>query len=212
MPPAAAGNDRPSKRSPRRRRTPVEEPQPLPAPVVREPTLGAASRALVGQAQTQLASKNYRGRRLVDRTRVAHRARQSAAVDRAGQSASGRRQLRAGGKHGPQGAVDVRQCAARAIRCLAPDRGVLRARGKNIEAQRSAERAPSVDAEQARRRCFAQSIAAARVTLAIARVARCKIRQELSRRRIPGVRERIRTTLLRDRAAAPLAPPRADLR
>jgi len=37
----------------------VEEPQPLPAPVVREPTLGAASRALVSQAQTQVATKNY---------------------------------------------------------------------------------------------------------------------------------------------------------
>jgi tetratricopeptide (TPR) repeat protein len=37
----------------------VEEPQPLPAPVMREPTLGAASRALVSQAQTQLATKNY---------------------------------------------------------------------------------------------------------------------------------------------------------
>jgi Tetratricopeptide repeat len=38
---------------------PIDEPTPLPPPVVREPTLGAASRALVGQAQTQLASKNY---------------------------------------------------------------------------------------------------------------------------------------------------------
>lgn len=38
---------------------PLEVPQPLPAPVVREPTLSAASRALVGQAQNQLASKNY---------------------------------------------------------------------------------------------------------------------------------------------------------
>src|SRR4029450_852129 len=36
-----------------------EEAQPSPAPVVREPTLGAASRALVGQAQTQVATKNY---------------------------------------------------------------------------------------------------------------------------------------------------------
>src|SRR5262245_45398294 len=36
----------------------VEQPQPLP-PVVREPTLGAASRALVSQAQTQVATKNY---------------------------------------------------------------------------------------------------------------------------------------------------------
>lgn len=38
---------------------PVAEPQPLPAPIVREPILSPASRALVGQAQTQLASKNY---------------------------------------------------------------------------------------------------------------------------------------------------------
>ena len=38
---------------------PIEQPQPLPAPVVREPTLSAASRALIGQAQSQLASKNY---------------------------------------------------------------------------------------------------------------------------------------------------------
>lgn len=38
---------------------PVEQPQPLPPPVAREPSLSAASRALVGQAQTQLASKNY---------------------------------------------------------------------------------------------------------------------------------------------------------
>src|SRR5690349_17034860 len=39
--------------------TPPEPAQPLPAPVVREPTLSAASRALVGQAQAQLASKNF---------------------------------------------------------------------------------------------------------------------------------------------------------
>ncbi|MFL6577803.1 MAG: tetratricopeptide repeat protein [Povalibacter sp.] len=38
---------------------PVEESQPLPAPVIREPVLSPASRALVGQASTQLASKNY---------------------------------------------------------------------------------------------------------------------------------------------------------
>ena len=38
---------------------PVEEPQPLPEPVIREPMLSPASRALVGQAQTQLASKNF---------------------------------------------------------------------------------------------------------------------------------------------------------
>jgi Flp pilus assembly protein TadD len=37
---------------------PVETPPP-PAPVVREPTLSAASRALVSQAQTQVKSKNY---------------------------------------------------------------------------------------------------------------------------------------------------------
>jgi Flp pilus assembly protein TadD len=38
---------------------PIEEAAPLPAPVIREPTLGAASRALVSQAQSQLASKNF---------------------------------------------------------------------------------------------------------------------------------------------------------
>lgn len=38
---------------------PVEEPTPVPPPVVREPTLSSASRALVGQAQSQVASKNY---------------------------------------------------------------------------------------------------------------------------------------------------------
>ncbi|HEX7011215.1 MAG TPA: tetratricopeptide repeat protein [Steroidobacteraceae bacterium] len=38
--------------------TTVEEPEPLP-PVVREPTLSPASKALVGQAQTQLATGNY---------------------------------------------------------------------------------------------------------------------------------------------------------
>ena len=37
---------------------PVEQPPP-PAPVVREPVLSAASRALVNQAQIQLQSKNY---------------------------------------------------------------------------------------------------------------------------------------------------------
>src|ERR671911_1456580 len=36
----------------------VEQPRPLP-PAVREPSLGAASRALVSQAQTQMATKNY---------------------------------------------------------------------------------------------------------------------------------------------------------
>jgi len=37
----------------------VEQPQPLPAPVEREPTLSAASRALLGQAQAQMSSKNF---------------------------------------------------------------------------------------------------------------------------------------------------------
>lgn len=39
--------------------TTVEEPQPLPEPVSREPVLGPASRALVSQAQQQVAAKNY---------------------------------------------------------------------------------------------------------------------------------------------------------
>ena len=37
---------------------PTEQPPP-PAPVIREPVLSAASKALVGQAQIQLQSKNY---------------------------------------------------------------------------------------------------------------------------------------------------------
>lgn len=37
----------------------VGEPEPLPEPVLREPTLGAASRALVSQAQAQLDDGNY---------------------------------------------------------------------------------------------------------------------------------------------------------
>ena len=37
----------------------VREPAPTAPPAVREPTLGAATRSLVGQAQTQLASKNF---------------------------------------------------------------------------------------------------------------------------------------------------------
>jgi hypothetical protein len=37
----------------------VDVPEPLPVPVIREPVLSPASRALVGQAQTQLASKNF---------------------------------------------------------------------------------------------------------------------------------------------------------
>src|SRR5690606_41436302 len=37
----------------------VEPPQPLPPPAPREPVRSAASRALVDQAQAQLASKNY---------------------------------------------------------------------------------------------------------------------------------------------------------
>lgn len=35
------------------------EPAPVPAPVIPEPVLGAASRALVSQAQTHLQAKNY---------------------------------------------------------------------------------------------------------------------------------------------------------
>lgn len=38
---------------------PIEEPTPLPPPVVREPALGAASRALVSQAQQQAAAQNF---------------------------------------------------------------------------------------------------------------------------------------------------------
>ncbi len=39
--------------------TTVEEPQPLPEPVTREPVLGPASKALVDQAHAQSTGKNY---------------------------------------------------------------------------------------------------------------------------------------------------------
>jgi Tfp pilus assembly protein PilF len=58
-PPATTPGGTPVETRPGEPPTTVEEPQPLPPPVVREPTLGAASRALVNQAQTQLATKNY---------------------------------------------------------------------------------------------------------------------------------------------------------
>lgn len=57
-PPSPSPGGTPTETQPAPVTPPVEESTPLP-PVVREPTLGAASRALVGQAQTQLASKNY---------------------------------------------------------------------------------------------------------------------------------------------------------
>jgi hypothetical protein len=38
---------------------PSEPPEPVPAPVIREPVLSAASRALVGQAQAQLKARNF---------------------------------------------------------------------------------------------------------------------------------------------------------
>ncbi len=57
--PAPAPGGTPAETRPAPLPPPVEAPQPLPPPIVREPTLGAASRALVSQAQTQLAAKNY---------------------------------------------------------------------------------------------------------------------------------------------------------
>lgn len=57
--PTPAPGGTPTQTQPAPTPPPIEEAQPLPAPAVREPTLGAASRALVGQAQSQLASKNY---------------------------------------------------------------------------------------------------------------------------------------------------------
>lgn len=57
--PAPAPGGTPAETQPAPLPPPVEEPPPPPPPVVREPTLGPASRALVAQAQTQAASKNY---------------------------------------------------------------------------------------------------------------------------------------------------------
>ncbi|MGH8177153.1 MAG: tetratricopeptide repeat protein [Steroidobacter sp.] len=57
--PVPPSRDTPVETRPGTPPTTVEEPQPLPEPVMREPTLSPASRALVGQAQSQLASRNF---------------------------------------------------------------------------------------------------------------------------------------------------------
>lgn len=57
--PAPQPQEPPEQTQPGSPPVPVEQPPPLPEPVVREPTLGPASRALVSQAQTQLATKNF---------------------------------------------------------------------------------------------------------------------------------------------------------
>lgn len=57
VPPAQPGT--PTETQPTNQPPPVEEVPPLPEPVVREPTLGPASRALVAQAQSQLTTKNF---------------------------------------------------------------------------------------------------------------------------------------------------------
>jgi Tfp pilus assembly protein PilF len=58
QPPPSQGGLPPTETKPENAPPPVEESPPAPPPP-REPTLGPASRALVGQAQTQLATKNY---------------------------------------------------------------------------------------------------------------------------------------------------------
>jgi predicted Zn-dependent protease len=57
-PPEQPSETPPAETQPGEAPSTVEQPQPTP-PVVREPTLGPASRALVSQAQTQMATKNY---------------------------------------------------------------------------------------------------------------------------------------------------------
>jgi outer membrane biosynthesis protein TonB len=58
QPTPSQGGQPPPETRPEERPPPVEQSEPVPPPV-REPTLGPASKALVGQAQTQLATKNY---------------------------------------------------------------------------------------------------------------------------------------------------------
>ena len=87
--------------------------------------------------------EELRCRRFVDRARAAHRARQSAAVDRARQGPPGRGQLRAGGEHGAQGSVDGGECAARAVVGVAPHRGVAIARAARTSRRRKRRRARS---------------------------------------------------------------------
>jgi Tfp pilus assembly protein PilF len=62
-PPPPQPSDTPGQEQPPVETRPGEPPSTVPSepipPPVREPTLGAASRALVSQAQTQMATKNY---------------------------------------------------------------------------------------------------------------------------------------------------------
>jgi Tfp pilus assembly protein PilF len=57
VPPTSPAGGSPSTTTPAPEAIP--EPTPLPAPVVKEPTLSSASRALVAQAQSQAAAKNF---------------------------------------------------------------------------------------------------------------------------------------------------------
>lgn len=63
IPPPPQPSETPGQEQPPVETRPGEPPSTIPSeptpPVVREPTLGAASRALVSQAQIQMATKNY---------------------------------------------------------------------------------------------------------------------------------------------------------
>jgi len=59
VPPSSPAGGTPSTTAPAPTPEAIPEPTPLPAPVVKEPTLSSASRALVAQAQSQAAAKNF---------------------------------------------------------------------------------------------------------------------------------------------------------
>ena len=98
---------------------PVPRERPKAAPA----TLSPASKALVYAGADPAQERRPARCRRFARSRAAHRAQQSAAVDRDGAVAHGPAQLPAGGGDGPQGAVDVGRRQPDAIGGLAAHRG-----------------------------------------------------------------------------------------
>jgi hypothetical protein len=106
------------------------EPTPPQTPVVREPTLGAASRALVNQAQTQMATKNYIvAASSIERAKVRFAEGNYLQAENMARKAVSM-------------SVNAPRAQSSAWRLIADS---YRARGKNIEAQEAQARADSLN-------------------------------------------------------------------
>ena len=206
----AAGNAARPRHSPVSRRSTVEEPQPLPAPVVREPTLGAASRALVGQAQTQIASKNY----AVAASSIERALRIEPdnpllwiELGKVRQAEGNYVQAENMARKAVSMSVNAPRAQSSAWSLIAES---FRARGKNIEAQeaqaRCRESQPRVALVRLQPDLRRSAPAEVRLQPDSLRLPRRKIAKELPRRRFPRVREREAAALAPDPAAARPAP------